>query len=142
MTSIVAHEDAKVNFTGELSIVHCGKCGGSYAIAERFRERCREDGTGWHCPYCRTSWGYFGQTLAQKLEKQLAASNARLDQERAESAHQRKLRRSAERSAAIVKGLHRKTKERIKAGVCPCCNRTFQNLARHMAGQHPDYAAE
>lgn len=24
--------------------------------------------------------------------------------------------------------------------VCPCCNRTFQNVARHIAGQHPDYA--
>jgi hypothetical protein len=27
----------------------------------------------------------------------------------------------------------------VANGVCPCCNRTFQNLARHMAGKHPDY---
>ncbi len=31
-------------------------------------------------------------------------------------------------------------RERIVSGVCPCCNRTFQNLARHIAGQHPDFA--
>lgn len=27
----------------------------------------------------------------------------------------------------------------VGAGVCPCCNRTFKNLARHMAGQHPGF---
>jgi hypothetical protein len=30
-------------------------------------------------------------------------------------------------------------KKRVAAGVCPCCNRSFKDLARHMAGQHPDY---
>jgi hypothetical protein len=24
-------------------------------------------------------------------------------------------------------------------GVCPCCNRTFQQLARHMKAKHPGY---
>jgi hypothetical protein len=24
--------------------------------------------------------------------------------------------------------------------VCPCCNRTFQALARHMNSKHPTYA--
>jgi hypothetical protein len=31
------------------------------------------------------------------------------------------------------------SKERVSAGVCPCCTRTFQNLAQHMANQHPDF---
>jgi hypothetical protein len=26
--------------------------------------------------------------------------------------------------------------------VCPCCNRTFENLARHMNSKHRGYAAE
>ncbi|HEX9950777.1 MAG TPA: hypothetical protein VGB53_03340 [Rubricoccaceae bacterium] len=38
------------------------------------------------------------------------------------------------RRAAAQKGAHTRTKKRIAAGVCPCCNRTFQDLARHMAG--------
>ena len=29
-----------------------------------------------------------------------------------------------------------------KAGTCPCCNRTFTNLARHMASKHKDVGAE
>lgn len=37
------------------------------------------------------------------------------------------------------KGQNTRLKNRIAAGVCPCCNRSFQNVARHMAGQHPDF---
>lgn len=29
--------------------------------------------------------------------------------------------------------------ERVHNGVCPCCNRTFKQLARHMSIKHPDY---
>jgi hypothetical protein len=25
--------------------------------------------------------------------------------------------------------------------VCPCCNRSFQNLRRHMATKHPEFNA-
>lgn len=27
-------------------------------------------------------------------------------------------------------------------GVCPCCNRTFSDLQRHMASKHKGFAAE
>ena len=33
-------------------------------------------------------------------------------------------------------------KNRISKGVCPCCNRSFTNLGRHMKSKHPDYAEE
>lgn len=38
------------------------------------------------------------------------------------------------------RGVVTKTKNRIGKGVCPCCNRTFVELARHIATKHPDYA--
>lgn len=28
--------------------------------------------------------------------------------------------------------------DRAHAGVCPCCNRTFKQLAAHMKTKHPD----
>jgi hypothetical protein len=31
--------------------------------------------------------------------------------------------------------------KRVSKGVCPCCNRTFQNLAEHMKTQHSDLKA-
>jgi Fe-S oxidoreductase len=37
-----------------------------------------------------------------------------------------------------IKNDRDRIKTRVANGVCPHCNRTFQNLARHMASQHPD----
>jgi hypothetical protein len=56
-----------------------------------------------------------------------------LDQMRAD-------RNQAKRSLAAQKGVTTRIKRRVANGVCPCCKRTFQDLARHMAGQHPRYA--
>lgn len=33
-------------------------------------------------------------------------------------------------------------KKRVGNGVCPCCNRTFENLSRHMSCKHPEYKTE
>jgi hypothetical protein len=32
-------------------------------------------------------------------------------------------------------------RNRIAAGVCPCCTRTFKNVARHIKDKHPTYVA-
>ena len=49
---------------------------------------------------------------------------------------------SLERSVAAQKGNVTKLKKRASAGVCPCCNRSFQNLHKHMQKQHPGFAKE
>lgn len=54
----------------------------------------------------------------------------------------REARAQAEREkrrANGYKGHAAKISKRAKAGVCPCCNRTFSQLARHMASQHPQF---
>lgn len=53
----------------------------------------------------------------------------------------RQWREEAEREkarAAGYKGVATKMRNRVAKGVCPCCNRTFLDLARHMATKHPD----
>jgi hypothetical protein len=118
----------------------CGHCSGVYAIAERYRAKREEEGNGWHCPYCQSKWGYFGKTEAQKLRDELTRKDAQLDQERA---RQRELRERIQQRDNVIRaerGAKTKLKKRIAAGVCPCCNRTFQDLARHMKGQHPEFA--
>lgn len=51
-------------------------------------------------------------------------------------------REAAERRAAAARGQVTKIKNRVGHGVCPCCNRTFENLQRHMSTQHPTFTAE
>lgn len=40
------------------------------------------------------------------------------------------------------KGNVTKLKKRASAGLCPCCNRHFTNLQRHIASKHPDINKE
>lgn len=46
------------------------------------------------------------------------------------------------RRASAYKGHVTKLKNRINAGICPCCNRHFMNLQRHMEGRHPNFKKE
>jgi phage/plasmid primase-like uncharacterized protein len=113
-----------------LTSIDCGECGGVYAINERYRKQ-REDNAGtWNCPYCQVSWGY-GKGALQRANEELAAETARkkaaLERANAAEAEALKLQREAAR-----------LKARAKAGVCPCCNRTFKQLAAHMKNKHPE----
>ena len=106
--------------TIELAQITCGLCGGTYAIAERFRQECENQARWWHCPYCDKTWGYSGKTAEQKEHERHMQTLARLNQANVEREDlKRKLRR-------------------VQRGVCPHCNRSFQNLARHMACKHRD----
>jgi hypothetical protein len=101
-----------------LTEINCGKCGGTYAINERYREDCHEHGRSWHCPYCQAGWGYASRGLLEQEQARHQATLSRLNEAQAE--RQR---------------LENKLK-RVQRGVCPHCNRTFQNLAAHMKCKH------
>lgn len=46
------------------------------------------------------------------------------------------------RRANGYKGHAAKITKRAKAGVCPCCNRHFTALERHMATKHPEFTPD
>jgi len=125
----------------DLTVMVCSECGVLYAIPERMRATAERRGgftLMWHCPNGH-ELGY-GENQAEKLERQL-------DTERRRSARLVAERDQAEAHARAQKGRATRFKNdrdrerrRVAAGVCPCCNRTFQNLARHMATKHPDHA--
>lgn len=127
-----------IAFTGTLTKTHCW-CGIHYAIPTDLYahvKRQHNDGerqTDIYCPLGHI-WVFAGKGAGQiererreMLEWQLANRDEDLRSERA--AH------------AATKGQLTKTRKRVAGGVCPCCNRSFVNLRRHMTGQHPDYAA-
>lgn len=82
-----------------------------------------------------------------RLERdRLKQEAARLEEraqayQRAEEAAQEHAAYQARRAAA-ARGQVTRLKNRAAAGLCPCCNRSFSNLQRHMAGQHPGFQAE
>ena len=112
--------------TIQLAVINCGRCGGSYAINERYRREREENSGHWHCPYCECSWGYFEGEL-QRTRKELENTQAQLRSSKCETLAERNLRETAERKL-----------RRVKNGVCPCCKRHFTNLERHMKTKHPE----
>jgi hypothetical protein len=54
---------------------------------------------------------------------------------------ERDLREDTERRLSAQKGATTRAKKRHAAAVCPCCNRSFVQLRRHMENKHPGYVA-
>lgn len=127
---------ATINYTGTLVVTSCW-CGIKLAIPNDLHSLARrhKDHTVW-CPLGHKF--VYSNTIEEQLEEQKRATSRAFQRERAV----RELLVAEEHSHRATKGhVTRKKKEleRVANGVCPCCNRSFRNLERHMAGQHPDY---
>lgn len=130
-------------FTAELVVVHCGQegCNLEFGMPRHLYDRRREDHGDWYCPagHCRH---FIGKSPLQQAreEAKLAWEDAKYWQDlEAQRGHELE---TAQRRAAAARGQVTRIKRRVSKGVCPCCNRTFQDLGRHMAGQHPDWSGE
>lgn len=124
-------ETRRVTFYVEV----CCNCGVQFAMTQEFHDR--KWNHRWENFYCPNGHGqhYLGKSEADRLRDRLKS-----EQENAQFWRERE---ASERKAhSATKGILTKTKNRVANGVCPCCNRTFANLARHMAGQHPDFKTE
>lgn len=122
----------KFNVEVTLTQMSCDSCGGVFAITEDYRSRRQDQGGNWHCPYCGQSW-FYTENRNDKLKEENQKLARRLELEK-------NRRDSAEKSLVAQKGVNIKLKNRIKHGVCPCCHRTFKQLASHMKNKHPDYS--
>jgi hypothetical protein len=119
--------------------VDCPACGFTFAVPESLIDRRRADGKDLFCPAAGHPMN-FGTTETERLRAQLASAERRLESRQATITHLRDQCDAAERATRAQRGVNTKLRKRISNGVCPCCNRTFADLAKHMAGQHPDFS--
>ena len=119
----------------------CYRCGVLFAMPESLRnsalkhsQKSPGETISFYCPNGH-SQSYVGENTEQKLRRQL-------NEERERRARVAAQRDQAEASARAYKGAATKARKRAGAGVCPCCNRTFKQLARHMESKHPDFEPE
>lgn len=109
----------------------CPTCGCVYYARTLWLKERREKGTLGYCPNGHP-WSY-KESQADQLRRERDLLNQRLAEKDDEIARQR-------RELSAARGQIAKIKNRVGQGVCPCCNRTFANLHRHMHSKHPDYA--
>lgn len=115
----------------------CCSCGTVFAMDADLRQRLLDKpSTSFYCPRGH-SQHYTATSEAQRLKDENERLKQRLDLERRthEAAmHGEQIRRGKAEAAL------RRTTERVNAGVCPYCNRTVAQLARHVHTKHPDQA--
>jgi hypothetical protein len=128
-----------ITYTGSLSVMTCW-CGIHHAVPRSLRDfQMRQFNDGGHVTtiYCPLGHQHvpIGETEVDRLRKTA---------ERAKAREARAISRAdqAEASLRTTKGVVTKMKKRAAHGVCPCCKRTFANVARHVKGQHPEFVAE
>lgn len=131
----------QVAFNSLLYVETCCVCYMEFGVPSDFYAARRKDHANFYCPRGHGQ-SYTGQTTEEKriaeLELQVQAEKAR-----AKSAQrQREWAEAATRGANIAAGKAKAAKRRLEArvsrGVCPCCRRTFKQLAAHMKTKHPE----
>jgi DNA repair exonuclease SbcCD ATPase subunit len=89
-------------------------------------QKLRENHKEFYCPNGHKQW-YVGESEAEKLRRELK----RKEQEVADQV------RARLQAQSDLDKAERKLK-RVAKGVCPCCNRSFANLHKHMETKHPE----
>jgi hypothetical protein len=118
-----------------LVVVTCW-CGMRHAIPKELDEFCHRehrDGKS-HTVYCPLGHTYSiaGEGESKRLARELAQERAKHDQTKAAL-------RSADTALVSERKKSASVAKRVGNGVCPCCNRSFVNLQRHMKTKHPKF---
>lgn len=112
----------------------CCQCSISFGMTVQLQSIRKKDHQLFYCPLGHGQH-YVAETEAEKLKKILKNTEERLAMELSRNGR-------LKQDLATTRGKLTKTEKRIAKGVCPCCNRQFVNMARHMKGRHPEYTGE
>lgn len=136
---------------GQWTCIRCGAVGWMSNEAERV---LRQSSATFYCLFGHAQHFPLGKSRADLLEEQIAAerrARQRAEQkiaEYADAAHRagaevREAEAEARHQRARAngyKGHAAKLTHRAKGGACPCCNRFFVKLHKHMTSKHPGFA--
>ena len=111
----------------------CIECGILFAMPADYIKTRQETGKSFYCPNGHSM--VYGKGTATALREQLKDAEERARRLAAQ------LVSATDQLQATKKELQRH-KKRTANGVCPCCNRSFVQLQRHMKTKHPEYQAE
>ncbi len=121
-----------------LFVEQCSKCGVTFAMPENLEAKLRKNHGAFYCPVGHSLWYPSESDLERECRLRQETQN-RLTHELSYHDQTRARLRDTERSRNAHKGAATRIKNRVAAGVCPCCKRTFKRLAGHMKTKHPNW---
>ena len=116
----------------------CVSCGTHFAMEAALKRQKLRDYTSFYCPNGH-SQVYTAEHEEVRLRRLLDAERAA--KERAEDLAKRRQKEldNARLTVRMTSGKLRALRQRVSNGVCPCCHRSFVQLARHMRTKHPAF---
>lgn len=109
----------------------CCSCGVPFFMPSYFKkQKLSNPGESFYCP-AGHGQHYTGRSEAEKLKERLSE----LEKQKAKNEEDLQ---NKWLDALSEKNKLEKQLKRVHKGVCPCCNRTFVNLQRHMKTKHPE----
>lgn len=126
-----------------MPMVNCHRCATQYLLPDELYKAAKSsESINFYCPYGHAAHYPAGETEETRLRRErdrLKQQQARLEDEKREAwVDCQRQRERAEKAEKATKRL----KKRSSAGTCPCCSRTFSNMAEHMKHQHPGFVAD
>lgn len=123
----------------------CHKCKSQMWIPDDLNAaalKARSSQIMFYCAYGHGQHYLEGESEETKLRRERDRLAQRVAERDDEIRRQRELREGTERQLSATRGVVTRIKNRVGAGVCPCCTRSFSNLRRHMETEHATYRAE
>lgn len=132
---------AVLNLDVALKVLQCGTCGVAHAIPQVMYDAMYREGGFWYCPSGHLRGWEEGaeKTKIKRLETELEAERQRKAAALARANDAQAANKELSKQLKGAKTRLKNVKARVGNGVCPCCNRTFVNLQRHMHNKHPEY---
>lgn len=119
-----------------VSLTDCCVCAGPIALTDSQERVLRNNHNTFYCPMGHQNYwaAKSDRERVKELEQEVQSQREYAQRVERDLGFER-------RSHTATKGQLTKTRKRIANGVCPHCNRTFQNVARHMESKHKDVPA-
>ena len=122
------------------AVEECCACAILFAVPEKWQENKRGNHKTFYCPNGHAQ-SYQSITPLEEAKAQIESLQGNLAATKQNAKYWHGRSEEHERSKNAYKGHLTRAKKRVGNGVCPCCNRSFTNLKRHMHTKHPDYTA-
>jgi hypothetical protein len=119
---------------------HCPTCFVHYAAPKAMFDKKQTDGGHWFCPNGHQI--IYSESKLDKAKAEADALRRERDALRQNEAWYEDRLKTERKEARALKASLKKVHQRVGNGVCPCCNRQFVNLQRHMASKHADFKQE
>lgn len=126
-----------------INVGSCARCKCEMWLPDSLNESARRsENVSFYCAYGHAQYFPQGESEETKLRRERDCLTQQVAEKNDAIAYQRKRAERTERQLSATKGVVTRIKNRVGHGVCPCCTRSFANLARHMQTQHSGFAAE